>query len=93
MFFEWDEDKNQANFDKHRIWFEEAQTIWADTLAVEFFNPDHSKEEHRYIRSGYSSVSRLLIVVFCERNDAETIRLISARKATKNERLQYEEGI
>ncbi len=93
MLFEWHEDKNNANFDKHRIWFEEAQTIWTDKRAVEFFDPDHSQDEDRYIRIGCSSVTRLLLVVFCERHNAETIRLISARKATKNERSQYEEGI
>ena len=93
MRFEWNEDKNHVNYDKHRVWFEEAQSIWANPRAVEFFDPEHSEDEDRYIRIGYSTMSRLPLGVFCERNDDETIRLISARKATKNERSQYEEGI
>ena len=93
MQFAWNEDKNHANYYSHRVWFEEAQTIWADESAVEFFDPDHSEDEDRYIRIGYSSVSRLLLVVFCERDEEETIRLISARRATKKERSQYEEGV
>ena len=93
MRFAWDEDKNRTNYSRHRVWLEEAQTIWADESAVEFFDPDHSGDEDRYIRIGYSSISRLLLVVFCERDEGETMRLISARKATKNERSQYEEGV
>jgi len=93
MRFAWDEHKNRTNYSRHRVWFEEAQTIWADESAVEFFDPDHSGDEDRYIRIGYSSISRLLLVVFCERDEEETMRLISARKATKNERSQYEEGV
>ncbi len=92
MLFEWDEDKNHANYYKHRVWFEEAQSIWADEGANEFFDPEHSENEDRYIRIGYSAASRLLLVAFCER-DGDVIRLISARRATKSERSQYEEGI
>ena len=91
--FCWNEEKNHANYRRHRVWFEEALAIWADESAVEFFDPDHSTDEERYIRVGYSRVSRLLLVVGCERDEGETIRVISARKATKNERSQYEEGI
>jgi uncharacterized DUF497 family protein len=93
MKFEWDEDKNLSNFRKHGIWFEEAQTIWADESSSEFFDPEHSDLEARFIRVGYSSVHRLLLVVFCERSDGDVIRLISARRATKSERRQHEEGI
>ena len=93
MKFEWDEDKNLSNFHKHGIWFEEAQTIWVDESSSEFFDPEHSDLEPRFIRVGYSSVHRLLLVVFCERSDADVIRLISARRATKIERRQHEEGI
>ncbi len=93
MKFEWDKTKNDFNFKKHEVWFEEAQTIWADGHSVEFFDPEHSDEEDRFLRIGYSTTSRLLLVVFCEREGGNTIRLISARKATPKEQKQYEEGI
>jgi len=93
MNFEWDEAKNAANFDKHGIWFEEAQTVWADPHAMEFLDPDHSATEDRFIRIGYSTRGRILLVVFCERNGSETVRIISARKATSKEVKTYEEGI
>ncbi len=88
MEFEWDEIKSITNFKKHGVWFEEAQTVWADTGAEEFYDPEHSEDEDRYIRLGFSTASKLLLVVFCERHNS-TIRIISARKATKNERDQY----
>lgn len=93
MKFEWDEKKNQTNHRKHGIWFEEAQTIWADASAIEFFDPDHSKSEDRFFRLGHSSQANLLLVVFCERSSGEVVRIISARKATSKEGKQYEEGI
>lgn len=85
--------KNKYNFSKHGVWFEEAQTLWADTQAIEFFDPEHSESEERFIRIGHSSKNRLSIVAFCERLNQTTIRLISARKATKKEIREYEEGI
>ena len=91
--FDWDELKNQTNYQKHTVWFEEAQTVWADSVAIEFYDPEHSEREDRFIRIGYSSNGRLLLVIFCERAD-DRIRLISARPATLNERRQYyEKGI
>ena len=93
MNFAWNEVKNSANFEKHGIWFEDAQTVWADPHAMEFFDPDHSATEDRFIRVGYSTRSRILLVVFCERNGSETIRIISARRATAKEVKTYEEGI
>ena len=93
MTFEWDEEKNLSNFRKHGVWFEEAQTVWADESSSEFFDPEHSESEARFIRVGYSSVHRLLLVVFCERKDGDIIRLISARRASRSERQQHEEGI
>jgi uncharacterized DUF497 family protein len=93
VIFDWDEDKNLANYKKHDIWFEEARTVWADSDSVEFYDPEHSDEEDRFIRVGHSTASRVLLVVFCERNDGETVRIVSARKATSHERRQYEEGI
>jgi uncharacterized DUF497 family protein len=93
MKFEWDEPKNQSNFSKHSIWFEEAQTVWADSASVEFLDPEHSKEEDRFIRVGHSTNSRILLIVFCEREGGSIIRIISARKANSRERKQYEEGL
>ncbi len=92
MKFEWDEVKNVRNFKKHGIWFEEAQTVWADSQASEFCDPDHGAVEDRFIRVGYSRANRVLVVIFCERH-AGTIRIISARKATPKERKSHEEGI
>lgn len=91
--FEWDDDKNEENADKHGIWFEEAKTIWADPYAQEAFDPDHSEDEDRYVRMGVSSLQKTLLVVFCEREEGHKIRIISARPATARERKQYEEGI
>lgn len=93
MHFEWHEPKNRANFKNHGVWFEEAQTVWADRNAVEFFDPDHSFTEERFIRLGLSTNFKLLLVVFCEKSKGRTMRIISARKATVKERKQYEEGI
>jgi len=92
MHFEWDEAKNLLNFQKHGIWFEEAQTTWADPAAEEVFDPDHSDDEDRFLRIGYSTKNRLLIVTFCEKR-MNKIRIISARKVTPKEREDYEEGI
>jgi uncharacterized DUF497 family protein len=93
MRFEWDESKNLTNYRKHGVWFEEAQTVWADTRSMEFFDPEHSDAENRFLRIGYSTGARLLLIVFCEREFGGAIRLISARKATAKERRTYEEGI
>ena len=93
MRFEWDENKNRSNYRKHGIWFEEAQTIWVDSESVEFFDPEHSSNEARYIRIGHSVKSRILLVVFCERIEGLTIRVISARKATTQEMRDYENRI
>jgi uncharacterized protein len=93
MRFEWDEVKNALNFEKHGVWFEEAQTIWADPQATEFYDPEHSTDEDRFIRVGHSRKERVLLVVFCEKHGGETVRIISARKATPKERNAYEEGI
>lgn len=93
MRFDWDSDKNEINFKKHSVWFEEAQTIWGDARSTEFFDPEHSHEEDRFIRIGHSSFAKLLLVVFCERESGDLIRIISARKASPKEKKQYEEGI
>ena len=57
MRFKWDENKNRSNYMKHGVWFEEAQTIWIDTESVEFFDPDHSANEGRFIRIGHDERS------------------------------------
>ncbi len=90
MGFEWDEGKNIANYAKRKIWFEEAQTVWADEMSDEFYDLEHSHDEERFIRVGHSTNERVLLVVFCERQSGEVIRIISARKASKKERTDYE---
>lgn len=88
MEFEWDEEKATANFEKHGVFFEEAQTVFDDPLYVDFFDPDHSFDEQRYIIIGESRQGRLLIVSYTERDTAT--RLISAREVTRSEREAYE---
>ena len=85
--------KNFSNFEKHEIWFEEAQTVWADSKSSEFYDSDHSENEERFIRVGISKKLSVLLIVFCEPDHTEIVRIISARKATKKEREQYEERI
>ncbi|AGH94273.1 hypothetical protein A11Q_53 [Pseudobdellovibrio exovorus JSS] len=94
MYFEWSEIKNHVNYEKHGVWFEEAQTVWTTGSSVEFYDPEHSFEiEDRFIRIGLSEKLNLLLVVFCERADGTVIRIISSRRATLKERVQYEKGI
>jgi len=90
MEFEWDGAKAAANLAKHDVAFEEAKTVFDDPLYVDFYDPDHSQDEHRYIIIGQSSAGRVLIVSYTERND--TVRLINARQVTRAERETYEEG-
>jgi len=87
--FEWDENKNLSNQKKHNISFEEAKTVFANELARLIPDPDNSIGEERFILMGMSSKYNLLTVCHCER-DLNTIRIISARKADKFERKQYE---
>lgn len=91
MKFEWDPEKAQNNLLKHGILFEEAQTVFLDFRSIEIFDADITHED-RFIRIGYSYKTRLLTVVFCERDD-EHIRIISARGATAEERELYEERL
>ena len=90
MEFTWDENKEEANLSTHGVSFDEASTVFEDILYVDFYDPDHSYNEHRYVIIGQSNRGRLLIVSYTERGDA--IRLISARKTTRRERQYYEEG-
>ncbi|MCI0459407.1 MAG: BrnT family toxin [Gemmataceae bacterium] len=88
--FEWDEARAASNQKKHGVTFEEAATVFADPLAAIFDDEVHSEEEQREIIIGHSARDRLLLVCFTERGDA--IRIISARRATKRERKDYEEN-
>lgn len=87
--FEWDENKNTINKNKHNIAFEEAQTVFYDELALVIDDPDHSEQEDRFIILGQSSQAKLLVVCHCYRESDTVIRIISARKATKTESSQY----
>ena len=89
IYFDWDENKNSINKDKHGISFEEAQTVFYDSNALIIDDPDHSDEEDRYIILGFSIEASLLVVVHCYRSDDSIIRIISARKATENEARKY----
>jgi len=89
MEFEWDEEKAAANLAKHKVSFDEAKTVFDDPLYVDFYDPDHSHKEHRYLIVGESQQGRLLIVSYTESGDAT--RLISAREVTSKERKAYEE--
>lgn len=91
MKFSWDENKAERNLSKHGVSFDEAKTVFADSLFVDFYDPDHSEDEERYLIVGESNRGRLLIVSYTERRNDVT-RLISAREITPAEREVYEEG-
>ena len=88
MFYECDPEKAAANLHKHKVSFDEAASVFLDPLALTFSDPDHSQEEDRAITIGASSKQRVLFVSHCERGDR--VRIISARRATRKERVQYE---
>ena len=90
MNYEWDEAKAEVNLGKHGVSFEEARTVFDDPLYVDFYDPDHSYDEHRYIIIGQSNQGRLLLVSYTERVDV--IRLISSREVMPAEGRAYEEG-
>lgn len=87
--FEWDSTKAAINAKKHGVSFEEAQSVFYDEYAVQFFDEDHSGHEERFLLLGMSTGARLLLVCHCERNAGNIIRIISARKATKRESNFY----
>ena len=89
--FEWDENKNEIKKKKHKISFEEAKTVFYDEEALLIVDPEHSQEEERFIILGLSKKANLLVVCHCYRASETVIRIISARKATKNETKQYYE--
>ena len=91
MIFEWDEIKAKTNYTKHKVSFEEAQTVFYDENALLIADEKHSDNEERFILMGLSMMMNTLLVCYCERssNDDEIIRIISSRKANKKENEQY----
>lgn len=91
LIFEWDQTKAESNLKKHGISFEEAKTIFDDENARLILDPDHSENEERFILLGMSYTLKILTVVHCFRDNEGVIRIISARKSTKNETKHYKE--
>ena len=89
LIFEWDDKKNASNLKKHGVSFDEAKTVFTDQFARLIADPDHSDDEDRFILLGTSIHSKLLVVCHCIRVD-DSVRIISARKADKQEREIYE---
>lgn len=87
--FIWDKNKAKRNFEKHKLSFEEAATVFADPLAFIFDDDEHSRTEKRVLIIGHTNKNKIIIVSFTERN--QHIRIISARKATRKEKQDYEE--
>ena len=87
--FEWDPAKAELNLKEHGVSFDEATTVFRDTLSITISDPDHSDSEDRFIDIGMSHRMQLLVVSYTERKDK--IRIISARRATRAERKNYEE--
>ncbi|MBM4398481.1 MAG: BrnT family toxin [Deltaproteobacteria bacterium] len=92
MRFEWDEVKDRANIRAHRVSFEEARTVFFDEDAVVYDDPDHSADEQKFLLLGVSALLRVLLVVHALRDGGDTIRIISARRATRAERASYPGG-
>jgi uncharacterized DUF497 family protein len=91
VVYEWAAVKAKANVQKHGVSFDDAATVFIDPLALTFPDPYHSGEEEREITIGYTAGHQVVFVSHCRRGDR--VRIISARKATRRERRQYEEGI
>ena len=89
---EWDASKASLNKKKHSIGFDEAKTVFFDVNAIVIHDPEHSDNEERFIILGLSAGTRLLVVCHCFRRKDSVIRIISARKATKRESMQYQGG-
>ncbi len=90
LSFEWDQKKAKANVRKHDVSFDEASTVFADTLSLTIIDPAHSQAEDRFVTLGRSHLAKLLVVVHTERGD--NVRIISARSAGRRERRSYEES-
>ena len=89
IIFEWDNKKEKINKRKHGISFEEARTAFYDENAIQYFDPDHSDDEDRFILLGISFKLKVLVVCHCFRENDSVIRIISARKADKDEEYEY----
>ena len=87
--FEWDENKNNLNIKKHKVSFDEAKTVFYDPTALIIHDPDHSDDEERFLIMGLSQTLKVLVVCHCYRENEEVIRIISARKADKDETRKY----
>lgn len=87
--FDWNPAKAASNLKKHGVSFEDARSVFYDEFAVQFFDEPHSSDEERFLLLGMSSAAQLLLVCHCERDDGGVIRIISARKATTQERAFY----
>lgn len=92
IVFEWNQAKDKSNQKKHGVSFLEAQSVFYDEYAIQFYDEENSDLEDRFLMLGLSSESQVLLVCHCERNAGEIIRFISARKATNRERKHYEGG-
>ena len=93
FYFDWDENKNRINLEKHGITFEEASTVFFDDRAILFDDPEHSIDEDRFLLLGMSETAKVCIVCHCYRESDTVIRIISARQATRKEELRYVRGI
>ncbi len=89
LCFEWDVNKGKINFKKHGVSFDEARTVFYDEQAIQFYDPEHSEDEDRFILLGVSFKSKTLVVCHCFREEETVVRVISARKADKKEEQAY----
>jgi uncharacterized DUF497 family protein len=87
--FEWDKKKDKANLKKHGVSFDEARTVFYDEYALQFFDPEHSENEDRFLLLGTSFKLKALVVCHCYREEETVIRIISARKADQDEEQFY----
>jgi uncharacterized DUF497 family protein len=92
-YFDWDENKNRINLEKHGITFEEASTVFFDDRAILFDDPEHSMDEDRFLLLGMSETAKVCIVCHCYRESDTVIRIISARQATRKEEQRYVRGL
>ena len=90
--FSWDDRKAARNLKKHGVSFEDASTVFFDENAKEFFDPDHSADEDRFLMLGFDCRLRLLVVSYCFDGKLKQIRIISARKATTKEKGEFARG-
>lgn len=90
--FSWNVKKGNENYKKHGVRFSEAETVFYDENAKEYFDPEHSEEEDRFLMLGISQNLRVLVVSYCYRESDKIIRIISSRKADKKEAMEYFAG-